>query len=249
MYDFSWHQRHSAKTVASAVAALSVIREIFDPESILDIGCGDGIWLENASDLGFREVKGVDGPWTNVEALRIAADDFVTYDLEMSIDLARRFDIAISLEVAEHVSPESADIMVDNLVRHSDVILFGAAIPYQGGFRHINERWQSWWADRFAQRGYRYFDVIRPQIWHRDDVHFWYKQNILVYVDGESTERVGTFEDYVSRRRLGAYPLDIVHPEKYEAAASYREIAFRPLIRELPSGVVNKLRLMLLGKT
>lgn len=246
MYDFSWHQKHSAKTDASAKAALSIIREVCDAKSVLDIGCGDGIWLRNALDLGFEEVRGVDGPWTDVEALRIPPSAFTMHDLEKSIDLARRFDIAISLEVAEHISRDSAHVMVDNLVRHSDVVIFGAAIPYQGGFRHINEMWQSWWADLFAERGYRHFDVIRPQIWHRGDVHFWYKQNILVYVNRNSRDRLDMFDSYVTNRSLSAYPLDIVHPEKYEAAASYKEIAFKPLMRELPSGVVNKLKSMLL---
>jgi SAM-dependent methyltransferase len=248
MYDFSWHQRHSEKTRCSAEAALSILLDIFNPKDILDVGCGDGIWLKKANDLGFVELKGVDGIWTDKSKLLIPAENVVISDLEKSFDLAHRFDIAISLEVAEHISNKSSDIMVDNLVRHSDVLLFGAAIPYQGGFRHINEMWQSWWAGKFADRGYRCFDVIRPQIWHNADVHFWYKQNTLVYVNTNRKDRIKSFEDYIASRSLSNYPLDIVHPEKYEAAASYKQIAFKPLLRELPAGVVEKVRTMLSRK-
>ncbi|MGH1570329.1 methyltransferase domain-containing protein [Methylobacterium sp. P31] len=133
MYDFSWHKRHGEETMASAEATLSILLDIFKPKDILDVGCGDGIWLKKAKELGFAVAKGVDGPWTNLEELLIPAKDVTIHDLEESFYLGRKFDIAISLEVAEHVSNKSSDIMVDNLVKHSDVILFGAAIPYQGG--------------------------------------------------------------------------------------------------------------------
>ncbi|WP_457105991.1 methyltransferase domain-containing protein [Methylobacterium sp. P5_C11] len=246
MYDFSWHQRHSEKTRISAEVTLSILLDIFHPESMLDVGCGDGIWLQKAGDLGFAEFNGVDGPWTDMDKLLISEQNITILDLEQSFNLDRRFDVAISLEVAEHISSESSEKMVENLVRHSDVVLFGAAIPYQGGFRHINEMWQSWWASKFAERGYQCFDVIRPQIWNRNDVHYWYKQNALVYVNVERKDYSESFERYATDKSLIGWPLDIVHPEKYESIASYKQIAFKPLLRELPNGVAEKLKGMLL---
>jgi hypothetical protein len=43
-------------------------------------------------------------------------------------------------------------------------------------------------------------------------------------------------------------PIDIVHPEKYEALASYNQIAFEPLLRKLPSRIVSKVSSMLARK-
>lgn len=248
MYDFSWHEKHSEKTRISAEASLSIVMDIFRPKNILDIGCGDGIWLHKANELGIDEIKGVDGPWTKLDALHIPAADIDIRNLEESFDLGRKFDVAICLEVAEHLPLESANVMVDNLVRHSDVLLFSAAIPYQGGFRHLNEMWQSWWANKFAERGYQYFDLIRPVIWHRDDVHFWYKQNTLIYVKKSRNDHITRIEEFIKSNNLSMYPIDIVHPEKYEAAASYRQIAFKPLLRELPAAVAGRVKGMIFRK-
>lgn len=247
MYNFSWHQRHSEKTRISADVTLSILLDIFRPRSILDVGCGDGIWLRQAEDLGLVELKGVDGPWTDMDKLLFSKENLSIFDLEKTFNLNRRFDIAISLEVAEHISNESSDNMIENLISHSDIVLFGAAIPYQGGFRHINEMWQSWWANKFVERGYQCFDVIRPQIWNRNDVHYWYKQNALVYVNSERKDHLRNFERYATERSLTGWPLDVVHPEKYESIATYKQIAFKPLLRELPNGVAEKIKGMLLG--
>lgn len=56
----------------------------------------------------------------------------------------RRFDLAMTIEVAEHLTPVRADSFVEDLTRLSDVVLFSAAIPAQGGINHVNEQWQSY---------------------------------------------------------------------------------------------------------
>ena len=55
------------------------------------------------------------------------------------------FDLVVSLEVAEHLPKECADIFVDSLVRLGPIILFSAAIPQAGGTCHINEQWPEYW--------------------------------------------------------------------------------------------------------
>jgi cyclopropane fatty-acyl-phospholipid synthase-like methyltransferase len=118
--------------------------DFYPVASLLDVGCGDGRWLATAKELGAEVIKGVDGPWTDRSRLLIPREDFEVRDLSDEFDLHQKFDLAMSLEAAEHVAAQHARSFVDNLIRHSDVVLFGAAIPYQGGFRHINERWQSY---------------------------------------------------------------------------------------------------------
>jgi hypothetical protein len=62
----------------------------------------------------------------------------------------------MSLEFAEHIKPQFSKTFVENMVRHSDVVLFGAAIPFQGGFRHVNDVCRSFWAELFARGGFEY---------------------------------------------------------------------------------------------
>ena len=46
------------------------------------------------------------------------------------VSLGERFDLALCLEgFAEHLAEEDVGQLVGNLVRHSDVVVFSAAIP------------------------------------------------------------------------------------------------------------------------
>ncbi|MBS7544494.1 class I SAM-dependent methyltransferase [Ancylobacter oerskovii] len=240
MYDVDWHRRHEARTEASADRILSLLRAVLPFETALDVGCGDGIWLQAAQRLGVGTILGVDGPWTDVARLRIPADAVRIVDLERPFDLGRTFDLAICLEVAEHVSHGGGEQLVRSLTRHSDLILFGAAIPFQGGFRHINEQWQSYWVGLFKARSFRHLDLIRPQVWNQDEVHFWYKQNALVYINERRPDLIALAEAYRERAGLAAFPTDMVYPDLYLALASYERIAFRPLLNRLPARAMSK---------
>jgi hypothetical protein len=193
-------------------------------------------------EMGIEDVVGLDGPWTETEKLLIPKGLFHAIDLSSNIDLKRKFDLVISLEVGEHLEEETAPRFVENLIRHGDVILFGAAIPLQGGFRHLNEKWQSYWRRLFESRGYRAFDVVRPVFWNDAEIHYWYRQNCLLYVS-ESNEQVLASALELSR---GVYdstaPLDLVHPEKYHMMVSYEAIELRRLFPKLPKAVFLAVR-------
>ncbi|CAN5166883.1 hypothetical protein BH10PSE10_BH10PSE10_02800 [soil metagenome] len=249
MYDFKWHQSHGDLTLSSARAVAPLLLSIFDLDSVLDVGCGDGRWLSSFKELGVFRIKGIDGPWTERENLLIGAENFEERDLCLAFDLRTRFSLAVSLEVAEHVSPVSAEIFVKNMVRHSDLILFGAAIPFQGGFRHINERWQSEWADLFSKEGFQPFDLLRAQLWNRADVSVWYKQNMLVYINRERRDLMDRAADYIETNDISQLPVDIVHPERYEQIASYSQIAFKGLLKKLPGAMGRKFADVVLKRT
>jgi SAM-dependent methyltransferase len=248
MYDFRLHQKLGDRTTSSADTIVDIMRAFLDMESVLDVGCGDGRWLATCRAKGSRHVFGLDGPWTDHSRLLIQADEFGIQDLSRPFDLERRFSLVVSLEVAEHVAGRYAETFVDNLVRHGDVILFGAAVPYQSGFRHINEQWQSYWADLFAAHGFAAYDPLRSQIWNNDDVQFWYKQNTLLYVNRDNAAAVDGIKRYITEKQIAQLPLDVIHPDKYKAVASYQQIAFRPLARELPRQVIRKLSSIMMSR-
>jgi hypothetical protein len=99
-------------------------------------------------------IRGFDGSWVSKELLEIPNDLFTEYDLTTPIKFGEPYDLAISLEVAEHLPEQSADTFIDSLTGLWDFVLFSAAIPHQGGVNHVNEQWQSYWAATFAERGY-----------------------------------------------------------------------------------------------
>lgn len=120
----------------------------------------------------------------------LSGDQFRAADLTKPIDLGRKFDLAMSLEVAEHLPPSAAETFVGSITLHSDIVLFSAAIPGQGGQDHLNEQWPEDWMWRFAVRGFQCFDRIRPLIWRDDRISTWYRQNMILFMRPPRTPKI-----------------------------------------------------------
>lgn len=169
-------------SLASARVVAPVLFSWLHPKSLLDVGCGAGAWCRVWSECGVDNAVGADGNYVDRDHLLIPSEEFHAQDLTQYFDLNSRFDLVTSLEVAEHIPEKFADIFVDNLVRHGDVVLFSAAVPGQGGEFHVNEQPLDYWREKFAARGYRCFDAVRPRIASSKEVEPWYRYNTLLYV-------------------------------------------------------------------
>lgn len=207
-YSSTFYSGQEDGSLNSARAIVPFVRQITgDPASVLDVGCGVGTWLSVWVAAGVSDVVGVDGDYVQKEALHIPVDRFVSHDLSEPLDLGRGFDIVVSLEVAEHLPEEYAERFVESLIRHSDTVLFSAAVPGQGGTHHVNERWPSYWAEKFGKFGHLQFDVVRPEFWQNGDIRYWYAQNTFLYLTPNAAERLGLGPEH----RGGL--LDVVHPK------------------------------------
>ena len=173
------------RTRTSAETIVPLVIERVRPRSVVDLGCGTGVWLEAFARHGIEDYVGVDGDWVPRDELRIPAERFVPARLDRPLDLGRRFDLAVTLEVAEHLPEHRADVFVRNVVQHAPCVLFSAAIPHQGGTDHVNEQWPDYWAERFAAHGYVPVDGIRPLVWSNAAVFPFYRQNMLVFATPE----------------------------------------------------------------
>ena len=109
-------------------------------------------------------------------------------DLHSSLQIARRFDLAICLEVAEHISAPAGSALVRGLAKAAPVVLFSAAVPHQGGTGHVNEQWPGYWIERFEQEGMIAIDCFRPQFWNDDEMAWWYAQNAIFFVNPGAAE-------------------------------------------------------------
>ncbi|MEI8290495.1 MAG: class I SAM-dependent methyltransferase [Verrucomicrobiota bacterium] len=150
------------------------------PQSLLDVGCGIGIWLKVALENGVMDISGVDGVDIKPNQLLIPPSAFRQQDLTQIWNLGRRFDAAFCLEVAEHLDERYASRLIDCLVAHSDHIIFGAACPGQTGQHHVNCQWPAYWQQLFNERGYVCSDEIRWKMWSNEQIEPWYRQNIFV---------------------------------------------------------------------
>jgi len=126
----------------------NIFDNILKPKNVIDVGCGHGILMDGlscesvgieASDEGFKQTKE-----RGYEAHQI--------DLRLPLDFKRRFDLAISIEVAEHLEEEYADIFVDNLISLSNRILVTASPKVEQ--YHYNPQSKQYWIEKFSAKGF-----------------------------------------------------------------------------------------------
>jgi SAM-dependent methyltransferase len=222
----------------SASVIVPIVKEIFAPRSVCDVGCGVGTWLRAWKDNGASEVCGLDGDYVDRSQLMIDKAEFRCHDLRDPLPSDAKYDLAMSLEVAEHLPPDRSESFVAELTALAPVVLFSAAIPQQGGTDHINERWQSYWAGLFAKQGYSPLDVVRPAVWENDAVERWYRQNTIIYC------RDDRMVDYAPRIVGQPFPLSIVHPKQYvEIRQEYNVAGAFELLRDaLQRAILRRLR-------
>jgi hypothetical protein len=217
-----------------------IVLDLVRPRSVVDVGCGIGAWLSVFSTLGVDDVLGVDGEYVRRSDLRIPEGAFRPEDLRNRLDLGRTFDLAVCLEVAEHLPIESGPTLVRSLVSAAPIVMFSAAIPNQGGLHHINEQWPDYWAAEFAKHGYAIHDVLRGRIWENPSVDIFYRQNILLFARPGTLSAVG---------EPPLQPLRLVHPDTFARAmraAAYPKSS-KQLLSELPRAVIRSIRLRLRG--
>ncbi len=181
-YDQAFYAEQVDGSLRSARAYLDRLFALWRPESAIDVGCGRGAWLAACGERGVQRLTGLDGDWVSQEMMLDPNISFRRTNLREEIATGERHDLAISLEVAEHLPPESSDGFVRTLVAHADAVLFGAAYLGQPGRDHINTRPHSFWADNFLAQGYALFDFFRPHFWSDNEVEPWYRQNTFLYV-------------------------------------------------------------------
>jgi SAM-dependent methyltransferase len=167
----------SAEVVVPALLSLLPKKII----SVLDVGCGVGAWLSVWKRNGCR-VAGLDGAYVEKSMLMIDAAEFCPQDLAKPFSPAGRFDLTQCLEVAEHLPESVAVQFVDSLCTSSDIILFSAAPPGQGGENHINEQHYQYWQALFEKNNYQMYDAVREKIIGNKDVKPWYRFNSFLYV-------------------------------------------------------------------
>lgn len=165
----------------SADLVLHSLLETISPRSVLDVGCGLGHFSRKFLDQGIEDVLAVDGDYLDPELLCIPKEYFRVADLTKPFDFGRKFDLVVSLEVAEHLPSQCAGQFVKCLIRHGDAVLFSAAFPGQGGQNHLNEQWATWWGKKFESHGYFPMDVIRPKLLDHPNLPHWYRFNTILY--------------------------------------------------------------------
>jgi SAM-dependent methyltransferase len=218
MYPESFFQHQVEDTAGSAKALISEILRHVSPKSVLDVGCGVGVWVDEFKRRGIAEVMGVDQPQPMADGLRlIHPPEFLEQDLEQPLQIHRTFDLVVCLETIEHLSENRGPKLVRELTQLGPVILFSGAVPLQCGYYHINEQWPDYWQREFAKWNYLAVDCIRPRVWNNPAIAWWYRQNTIFYVHESCSPKL-----FHSGASQSSQPLmRLIHPEMWAQAVSF----------------------------
>lgn len=214
--------------------------QLLSPQSMIDVGCGLGTFVRAFQDAGVARCMGVDGAWVNRTLLHqyITPQQFLEADLEKPLRLNDRFDMVLSVEVAEHLSEARADGFVADLCALSDKIVFSAAIPGQGGDHHTNEQWPDYWQKKFEKHSFVLLDILREPIWDDSRIFWWYRQNMFLYVKKDSE----LHKRYIEK---ASQPMRVVHPDLYFTWTNYRDPnAVKRYTKALMKAILHKLGFM-----
>jgi cyclopropane fatty-acyl-phospholipid synthase-like methyltransferase len=170
----------SAKTSAE-VMARSLIAE-FRPKTLVEFGCGAGALLAEFKTGGV-DVLGLEYSDAGLRLCKERQLNVRKFDLTRD-SIADRFEIAASIEVAEHLPAAFADRLVQVVSGAAPLVVFTAATPGQGGNEHVNEQPHEYWIEKFRNRDMEFDEAVSERIradWKTKDVIWWFHQNLMIF--------------------------------------------------------------------
>lgn len=241
-YNSAFYDLNLPGSLRSARVVVPMLLELLTPRNVVDFGCGTGSWLKAFMECGVQDVLGLDGDYVDRSKLVIPIENFVPTDFRRPVTVGQKFDLAISLEVAEHIPTRMNREFVRALTAAAPVVLFSAACPGQGGTNHRNCQWPGYWMALFAERGFRRLDPIRHRIVRNFRVESWYRQNIYLYASERAIAESLPLQEEV--KYAAQNELDIIYSKilgRYQSP--------RGLLKELPAAVARSLILRLLKQS
>ncbi len=188
IYDSNFFDNTKKFEADSAKAFVNSIVNHLSFSSVVDIGCGVGIYLAEFKKIG-KEVLGYDGAPAAIHG-SLVGDNIKLHDLSLPLHVDKKFDICLCMEVAEHLPESAAETLVDTLTGLSDTIIFTAATPGQGSreIGHINEQPHEYWIKFFATKNFTFEKELSFSIRHElneTGVVWWIAKNFMLFKRGK----------------------------------------------------------------
>lgn len=182
IYTPSFFEVIQGGSVESANVVVPLVVDLLHPTRVLDVGCGEGAWLAPFAASG-AQILGLDGDYVDRDRLLIPAGAFRAHDLSTPVPaeiVAWGADLALCLEVAEHLPADRAVGLIADLTACADTLLFSAAVPGQGGYGHINEQPHEFWITLLEDAGFAVSRVLQRRLAADERIAWWYRNNLLL---------------------------------------------------------------------
>lgn len=184
LYSGHFFKQNIEHSKRSARLLVEYLLQQYQIQSVLDIGCGNGIYLHAFLEAGVADVTGIDGSPNAKETALVDGKYIEIRDLSAQIEMNKSYDLVMTIEVAEHLDEKDADTFVANLCRHGNRVYFSAAHPGQGGTHHVNEQPKEYWIEKFKQHGFELQEQVSTELatyLEKENAVFWLHKNGMIF--------------------------------------------------------------------
>lgn len=164
---------------------VSVLYDEFHPKSVIDFGCGIGLYLKKFQDRGVKDLVGIEGSSVALKYSIVNRNLIRLHDLRFPLSLGRRFDLALCIEVAEHIHEAYEDVLLDTICSAANIIAFSSPEPSFTGWHHVNEQPRTHWISKMGLRGF----IFDPQVTWKLKKRIgqleyipWVKNNLMIFL-------------------------------------------------------------------
>jgi len=188
IYNDKFFEKNLEWNTPIAAQLVGVLMDYFHPGSVVDLGCGNAEFLNEFQKKGIV-VQGYEGSRSAIGKALIDRKYIKLFDLRNRIEAKERYDLALCLEVAEHIENKFSAGLVENLTDLSDTVVFTAATPGQGGHFHINEQPHEFWINIFKRMNYSYDAKTTEEVkssMRKAGILSWYCDNLMVFKGRDS---------------------------------------------------------------
>ena len=186
MYNTDFYNDHQKYRVLYDFIG-DIIYVTFEPKSVIDLGCGAGFLLERLRSQGVSKIYGIDGSKDATNSWPEHMQDVLEVKNLMDFKPQERYDVAVCMEVAEHIPKDKSLKLVTKVTESSKkFIWWTAAPPGQGGTGHINCQDMCYWIRLFEQCGFTpVWDLtykIKMELLRVKEIQAypWFRDNCLI---------------------------------------------------------------------
>lgn len=182
-----WSLSIAAKRHKCDLMLAAIIGMLYTPESVIDVGCGDGRYCAIFKAYGWKEVVGFEGT-KNIKSLGIY-DNIVNIDLTKPLypeKYIKKYDLVLCLEVGEHIPLRYEQIFINNLCLFvgKELILSWAPIGQYSASGHVNCRNKDYIIEQIEDRGLKYNEGKTNFLQEYASLK-WLKENLMLFEKAE----------------------------------------------------------------
>jgi len=185
LYTRDYFRQNTIRYCETAKKVVNILIKYFKPKSVIDIGCGNGLYLKEFENNGIKDLVGIDGS-SNAKKESIVNKKLIKiHDLRKPFYPEKKYDLCLCIEVAEHIEKKYSFTLVETLTRCSNLIIFTAAFPGQGGRGHVNEQKPEFWINLFDKLNFKYNKNLTKKIkieMEKNNVLKHISNNLLIFV-------------------------------------------------------------------